>query len=362
MRVLIIMLYSNGDILLSTPIAKDIKDRFPNSHITWLVAKGFESVLYENIYIDQIESLEGIVKGNYKLIQSKKNKFIRENIFDRVFDIQTIGKNQGNYDGCTRSAIFNSYPYKIFDITPILNLNVLEKENVHEFLKKHNINNYKNKILFEFAPQSGQSNLTEEFCINISKIIIENIENTCVIMSSPFKIPSNINGVFDASDLSLRENAELINNCNLFLGTSSGISWIAQSSYCKPINMIQLVKNDYLFTNIISIDRTIFNLPKNDLIEIHINSNENFILEVVNSSILNFKNARQKYCVSFKPNFVTTSKIVYDAICYFQYKSLFRHVYLNILKHGFNIDFVVQFFKGIIFTPYYFIHNKLRKY
>src|SRR6266498_3971808 len=57
-RFLIIQLYSNGDCLYATVIARQLKNDFPGCHVSWIVEKNCKSILENNPFIDEISSIE----------------------------------------------------------------------------------------------------------------------------------------------------------------------------------------------------------------------------------------------------------------------------------------------------------------
>lgn len=98
-RILIIRLSSIGDVLHATPVAKALKEAYPNCHITWLVSKLSASLLSNNPYIDQVhvwsrEEFEQAA-GKYQLGTLRKlwhqlKTFFKENHFDIVLDIHGL--------------------------------------------------------------------------------------------------------------------------------------------------------------------------------------------------------------------------------------------------------------------------------
>ncbi len=75
-------------------------------------------------------------------------------------------------------------------VTPIINLTEKEIENVNIFVKLHKINDFKHVILFENSPGSNQSPVNNNFTMNLSKKIVENFEDSLIIISSHKKITS----------------------------------------------------------------------------------------------------------------------------------------------------------------------------
>lgn len=54
MRVLIIRLSSIGDIILTTPILKQLKEKFPDIVIDFVVLKNFKDSIEGSPYIDNL--------------------------------------------------------------------------------------------------------------------------------------------------------------------------------------------------------------------------------------------------------------------------------------------------------------------
>ncbi|MEK6646472.1 MAG: glycosyltransferase family 9 protein [Candidatus Firestonebacteria bacterium] len=80
MKILIIKLRGIGDVLLSTPAIKSVKNKYPDSFISVLTEKPGTEVLKENPYIDEIITLD----KNLNLYE--KIKFLKS-IKDKKFDI-----------------------------------------------------------------------------------------------------------------------------------------------------------------------------------------------------------------------------------------------------------------------------------
>ena len=48
-----------GDILLTTPVLRSLKTKFPDSEIHFVTKKKHKHIIQNNIYVDSIISLEG---------------------------------------------------------------------------------------------------------------------------------------------------------------------------------------------------------------------------------------------------------------------------------------------------------------
>ncbi len=365
MNFLIILLYSNGDCLFATPVAKFLKQKYPGCKVSWAVASGIHKILENNPYIDEIIIHNNIIKNNrgqIRKIVSEYEAQKSQGIWDEVYFLQIADKNQGYFTGNTRNAILAAFPFKIDDITPVIELTNQEIDNAARFIEQHKIKSYSNRIVFEFAPMSGQSTLTIDKAINIARHIIAREKDTCIILSSHIQFTSPDAKIIDGSVLTFRENAELIKACNLILGTSSGISWLSTTSYCQPqIRMIQLVNKGYIFPNYLSVDFKRNNIDSSILIETEDENLANTTADIVVAGIKNFEEAKRKYNINIKVRFNTTPKIVYDAICYGQFRALYRHWKLNIQQYGLNILFIINYFWGFLVSPYFLVRNKIKK-
>lgn len=68
-KILIIKLGAMGDVLRTTFILQGLKEKYPKSRVTWIVAKGSESILEGNRYIHRIWPFEQDI---FKLLTSEK--------------------------------------------------------------------------------------------------------------------------------------------------------------------------------------------------------------------------------------------------------------------------------------------------
>ena len=57
-RILLVHLIANGDCLMATTVARQIKTDFPGSHLTWAIGYKCRHVIDNNPYVDEIWSVE----------------------------------------------------------------------------------------------------------------------------------------------------------------------------------------------------------------------------------------------------------------------------------------------------------------
>jgi ADP-heptose:LPS heptosyltransferase len=75
-KILIIRFSSIGDIVLTTPAIRCLKQQIPDSEIHFAVKKAFLPVVQANPYIDHIHLLEDDLKGFIKKLKAEKFDFI----------------------------------------------------------------------------------------------------------------------------------------------------------------------------------------------------------------------------------------------------------------------------------------------
>jgi len=94
LRVLIIRLSSIGDVVLTTPVLKEFKKKYPHSIIDFVVLKRFKDSIEGSPYIDNLILFD---KKKYRGLKGIK-KFvstIKENKYDYVFDLHSKLRSVG---------------------------------------------------------------------------------------------------------------------------------------------------------------------------------------------------------------------------------------------------------------------------
>lgn len=245
-RYLILHLNSNGDLLYATAIARQLKENDdPGCHITWAVATPFKNILLHNPHIDVLwevpaEDYLDIKNRAFREVESEANKRFQSGEWDEVICPQLMYENMSRYDGTIRRAVLRAYSKPIADVTPVVQLITAEIENVSSFADHHALASYRQVVLFECSPLSGQSSVTPLLAIEIAEQLLQHFPKAAFILSSNKKIEHPDKRIIDGSSLSFRENAELTHYCTHLIGCSSGITWISTSSWAKSLPMLQL--------------------------------------------------------------------------------------------------------------------------
>ncbi len=271
-RILLGHLASNGDCLYATAIARQIKHDFPECRLTWAIGSFCRHIIEDNPFVDEVWEIPVANRNDmdtaWRKFEPEAKRRFNMGEFDEIFLTQVNPNNYQNFDGTIRSSIFRGYPRPItVPVTPIIRLNESEIESVSSFAHQHQLGMYKHVVLFECAGASGQSFVTPQYAVEVSKIVLDHSHGCAFILSSNVKINSSDHRIIDGSRLSFRENAELTKYCTTIVGCSSGISWLSTSDWAKPLPKIQLLKRSTSVFASMCHDAEYFGLPTERIIE-----------------------------------------------------------------------------------------------
>jgi len=353
-KILIGHLGSFGDCLYATAIARQIKSDYPACHLTWAIGAKYQSVIFNNPFIDKIWVIENndYYFEGWELFEKECDRLKNEGVFDLVFFTQIYPHNLCLFNGTIRGSILNAYPKKISNVTPVMELTSEEIRNVDSFISKNNLKD-KQIIVFEFAPNSRQSFVSTQFAIEASILILQKVAaNFVVVLSSHLKIETNIINIIDGSSLSFRENAELLNRAKLFIGCSSGLTWLSTSNWVKTIPTIQLLNpNAYWFAGVIY-DFEYYGIDHQHIIELK-KCKPDYLAHcvdiVTNDGI---QKSKLKYNWIAKPKyFYSYRHLHYQFLSKFQFQSMKTLHQAYSERHGFKIIFVIYTILNILLLP-----------
>lgn len=86
LRILVIKISSLGDLILSLPSLKALRDKFPNGSISLLTLKKYRSFFYDCPYVDEVITLDGRYKKFSNIFYV--TAALRRRSFDYVIDLQ----------------------------------------------------------------------------------------------------------------------------------------------------------------------------------------------------------------------------------------------------------------------------------
>ncbi|CAN5150324.1 hypothetical protein BH09BAC2_BH09BAC2_17100 [soil metagenome] len=362
-KILLVHLYSNGDCLYATTVAKQIKKDYPGCHLTWAVATFCKNIIANNPDVDALMEVDSVKKDDAAAFSKFRKEILdikNKGAFDEVFITQIQGKNLAYYDGCIRSNILAAYPKPItVSKKPVLHLFAGEIANADSFAEQHQLKNYSHVILFEYAPLSGQLKITKEMALSIADNLTDD-PDIAVILSSANKISHTKKNIIDGSVLSVRETAALTHYCTFLLGCSSGITWITTSEAAKLLPMVQILDADAVWINPVSRDFERNGFSTSGVIEL-IDFNKKSLMDCVKAALQNFTEAKRKYNQPIPLQFKTTRRIVYNLLVYLHFAAIVRHVKVNKKIYGNNPAIYKEVFIGVVTAPFKLCMNIFKK-
>lgn len=358
-KIILVQLYSNGDCLYATTVAKQIKQDFPGCHLTWAISSSCKTIIANNPCVDKILEVTTVAKNDgaaFRRFKKEIYKQQRKGVYDEVFIVHNADTNHAYYDGSIRSSILRAYPNPItVSVQPVLSLYPEEIENANKFAAVHGLKNYQQVVLFEYAPQSGQSNITLAFAMKVAEGLVAN-NNIIVILSSANKVNHPNKAIIDGSGLTLRETAALSHHCTFLLGSSSGITWITTSEAGKQLPMVQLLNAYAHWVNPISRDFERFEIRNDKVIEL-LEFNELKIVDCVITALKDFDLAKLKFSQQIPLHFKTTRNIIYILLCYLEFGAIIKHLKVNKALYGNNFSFYTEVFFGFLVAPVTLVKN-----
>jgi heptosyltransferase-2 len=259
-KILILRLSSIGDILLSTPFIRQVRQKFPEAKIDFIVKERYKDLLINNSKIDQLFYIKSSDE-NEKLSGLKRK--LTEKSYDIVFDLHNNLRSNYLKRGINAGSIYSIQKGKIkqtllvwFKInlygreTPIPNryLSVAEAFNVEDdgeglelYWEKETIITAEQKVLLKglnlkkpiigLAPGAGF--FTKRWPVNKFVELIEMIQQNTKAQVVVFggekdkEIGSYLNKQKKAIDLcghlTLLETAFIISKCNIIVTNDSGL-------------------------------------------------------------------------------------------------------------------------------------------
>ena len=110
-NILIVRLSSIGDIILTTPFLRSVRNRFPNARVFFLVKKEFEELLSSSPYIDELITFDKH-KGLKELIRIKQ--YLKTRHIDIYFDIHKNWRSLYLRSGI-KAGVTGTYPKQIIN-------------------------------------------------------------------------------------------------------------------------------------------------------------------------------------------------------------------------------------------------------
>jgi hypothetical protein len=308
-KILLIHLGANGDCVMATTIARQIKVDYPGCRLTWCIGNRYASVILNNPDVDaiwefELKEGESVAPDAWYRCRTEADKRKEAGEFDLIFNTQVFPDNIRNFDGSTRSSTFRNYSHPItIPVIPVMRLLPEEIANVQAFASQHRIPSYRHVILMECSPGSGQSAFRLQVGLALAHRLADAKSDLAVIVSTrlPFLPPHE--RVISGSTISFRENAALTHHCTFLVGCSSGVTWLATSDASKPLNTVQFISRN-LGASFASVayDFKNWGLSTDHIIE-NTTTDIDYMLTIVVAALENFQAAKETYHQSLRPIF-----------------------------------------------------------
>lgn len=220
-----------GDILNATIIARQIRSDHPDAHVVWYTAAQYAFILDGNPDVDEIVPLE----GDPKALDSRIEKLRRERDWDAFY----IPAPYLAYDklpgGDLTELMLATYDRPItVPLRPVLVLSQQEVERARQWWAQ--LPSDRPRILVETEFFSQQSPWDPSYAIALIEALKQH--RPVFVFTAKNRPPyldvlRNVYPDCVWCDLPFRLNAELYNLCDAFIGVSSAISCLSNSTWCR---------------------------------------------------------------------------------------------------------------------------------
>lgn len=247
-KILLGHLASNGDCLYATTVARQIKADFPGCHLTWAISSMCRAVIDNNPDVDDIWEVEMLdwsdMGACWHRFEQEAWRRVSRGDFDRAFMTQISPARFERYDGTIRPSVLRCYPGPItVPVESVIELSETEIANVETWAQEQKLDAYEDVVLFECASKSGQSFVTPDLAVEISRVVLAARPNTAILLSTHLPVEAEEANIIHAGDLSMRETARLTHHADLFVGCGSGLTVVATSGAAKAeLPNIQVLK------------------------------------------------------------------------------------------------------------------------
>jgi len=362
-KFLIVMLSSNGDCVMVTTLARQLKHNDSDCHITWAISYKCRQAIDNNPHVDRIWEIQYSTNEDvWEKVKKEAEEKKLNGEFDEILYCPIFPDHRERFDGTTRSSTFRVYSQPItIPVSPVIRLYESEIENVKEFSKKYQLTEYKHVVLCECAPSSIQTFLNPALMLNIANKIIEYRDDVLFIISTHLELGIKNKRIIDASELSYRENAELSKYCTLLVGCSSGITWLLTSDWAKQIPTIQFLnKSEERPLNFASVkyDFKYYGLTTDHIIESSEN-NLSKMVEIINASLDDFGKSKKSYDEDLKPSIKMFRLYLTDIFRFRKIGKSFRNSFIFLKNFGKRNNKGIGFY---LLFPFFLLESIIKRF
>ena len=265
---------ANGDCVYATTVARQIKHDDPDCHLTWAIGSMCLQVIAHNPHVDDVWEVEYRRREQMPEVWAAFARDARQRQrrgdFDDVYLTQIYPSNFQNFDGTVRASIFRGYPRPItVSAQPVIRLDRSEVERVAAFAAQNGLTRGGPAIIFEAEARSGQSPMAIGWAYRMARLVLDALPDYKVVLTSGFDPSLDNRGIVDAGALRFREIAELARYCSLFVGCSSGVTWLLTSDAAPVVPMVQVLSSKVGEYGAVVSDLEYWRLPSAHVVELH---------------------------------------------------------------------------------------------
>jgi ADP-heptose:LPS heptosyltransferase len=261
MKILIIRFSSIGDIVLTTPVIRSVKQQIPNVQLHYATKQSFENILEHNPYIDKLfllqnnnekKLIEELVKEQYDAIIDLHHN-IRTLKIKRAFKgVPAYSYNKLNIEKWLYTALkINKLP-KVHIVDRYMNtvkeldvvndgkgldyfIPVKDEVPLHDIPTSHQLGYIALVVGAALATKQMPLNKLVELCNAIQYPIILIGGKEDMVLGNAIEISVNDLKIYNAcGKFNLHESAFLVKNCKLVITHDTGLMHIA-AAFKKPI-------------------------------------------------------------------------------------------------------------------------------
>lgn len=272
-RILIVKKWALGDVLMATPILPQLKEHYPDAHISWLVDKRYAEILVGNPYLDDVISFDSVNwrkhfrYGNvftYLKMSLAINRHLNRQKYDLVialtpekwwilwfltapYRIGLFPSDNLNWISRFYTAAIprpniknlHSSTHYLMALQPIgiyceqekmsVGKTAYEEEYIERFKASHKINS--NEPLVMIAPISTEENrtLSESMCASLCRWLSHTYQVRIILSATresldrlnQIKVDAGIDNIIVSCDTTMREYIALIRNSNFVVTADS---------------------------------------------------------------------------------------------------------------------------------------------
>lgn len=271
-RVLLGQLGAAGDCVYATTVARQIKADDPDCHLVWAIGSMFRHVIAGNPHVDEVWEVplagRADMAATWKSFEREARARKARGELDDLFLTQIDPGNYQNFDGTVRASIFRGYPRPItVPVTPVIRLGDDEIARVRDFARVHRLEENGPAVIFECAHGSGQSSVTSDWALAVARVVVREVPNVKLVMSSHVGQSLDETAIIDGSGLKFREYAALTHHASFLIGCSSGLTWVCTSDAARTLPTLQLLTRRVGMCGAVVHDLEYWGLPSDHVIE-----------------------------------------------------------------------------------------------